>query len=126
MGWRKILEAEHRLMLEVAEAADKECDHIAATGAIRADLVGDILGFFRFFCDGLHDPKEDGLLFARCAKRGMSDEDEPLADDLPASIAHVHAADAALGDALRSCPGSVEVSAAMPVKPDESSQEVMG
>jgi len=77
MGWRKILEAEHRLMLEVAAAADKECDHIAATGAVRADLVGDILGFFRF-SDGLHDPKEDGLLFARCHKRGMTDDDEPL------------------------------------------------
>jgi len=78
MGWRKILEAEHRLMLEVADAADKECAHIEATGVVRADLVGDMLGFFRFFCDGLHDPKEDGLLFARCHKRGMTDDDEPL------------------------------------------------
>ena len=78
MGWRKILEAEHRLMLEVADAADKECEHIEATGVVRADLVGDMLGFFRFFCDGLHDPKEDGLLFARCHKRGMTDDDEPL------------------------------------------------
>ena len=78
MGWRKILEAEHRLMLEVADAADKECDHIAATGVARADLVGDILGFFRFFGDGLHFPKEDDLLLARCYKRGMTDDDEPL------------------------------------------------
>ena len=78
MGWRKILEAEHRLMLEVADAADKECEHIEATGVVRADLVGDMLGFFRFFCDGLHDTKEDGLLFARCHKRGMTDDDEPL------------------------------------------------
>jgi hemerythrin-like domain-containing protein len=78
MGWRKILEAEHRLMREVAGAADNECDHIDATGAARADLVGDILGFFRFFCDGLHDPKENDLLFARCHKRGMTDDDEPL------------------------------------------------
>ena len=78
MGWRKILESEHRLMLEVADAADKECAHIEATGEVRVDLVGDILGFFRYFCDGLHDPKEDGLLFARCHKRGMTDDDEPL------------------------------------------------
>lgn len=78
MGWRKILEAQHRLMREVADAADNECDHIAETGAVRADLVADILGFFRFFCDGLHDPKEDGLLFARCHKRGMTNDDEPL------------------------------------------------
>ena len=78
MGWRKILEAEHRLMLEVADAADAECAHIDAAGVARDDLIGDILGFFRFFCDGLHDPKEDGLLFARCHKRGMTEEDEPL------------------------------------------------
>lgn len=78
MGWRKILEAEHRLMLEVIAAAENECAHIEADGTARADLVDDILGFFRFFCDGLHDPKEDGLLFARCHKRGMTDDDEPL------------------------------------------------
>ena len=78
MGWRRILEAEHRLMLEVADAADAECAHVEATGRVRGDLVDAILGFFRFFCDGLHDPKEDGLLFARCRKRGMTDEDEPL------------------------------------------------
>lgn len=78
MGWRKILEAEHRLVLEVAEAADKECDHIEATGTVRTDLVADMLGFFRYFNDGLHDPKEEDLLYARCHKRGMTDEDEPL------------------------------------------------
>ncbi len=78
MGWRKILEAEHRLVLEVADAADAECRHIEATGTIRADLVGDMIGFFRYFNDGLHDPKEEGLLFARCHKRGMTEQDEPL------------------------------------------------
>ena len=78
MGWRKILEAEHRLMLEVAEAAEAECRHIEATGTIRADLVGDMIGFFRYFGDGLHHPKEESLLFARCHRRGMTDEDEPL------------------------------------------------
>jgi hemerythrin-like domain-containing protein len=78
MGWRKILEAEHRLLLEVAEAAEAECAHIEATGTIRTDLVGDMIGFFRYFGDGLHHPKEDGLLFARCHRRGMTDQDEPL------------------------------------------------
>lgn len=78
MGWRKILEAEHRMVLEVIDAADKECAHIEATGVVRADIVTDILGFFRYFNDGLHDPKEEDLLIARCHKRGMTDEDEPL------------------------------------------------
>jgi hemerythrin-like domain-containing protein len=78
MTWRKILEDEHRLVLEVLQAAEKECDHIDATGCCRVELVGDMLEFFRYFNDGLHDPKEEGLLFARCHKRGMTDEDEPL------------------------------------------------
>ncbi len=78
MGWRKILEAEHRLVLDVADAADRECACIEATGAVRADLAGDILGFFRYFSDGLHDPKEEDLLYARCHRRGMTDQDEPL------------------------------------------------
>jgi hemerythrin-like domain-containing protein len=78
MGWRKILEAEHRLMLEVAGAAEAECRHIELTGIIRRDLVGDMIGFFRYFGDGLHHPKEEALLFARCHRRGMTDEDEPL------------------------------------------------
>lgn len=78
MGWRKILEAEHRLVLEVADAADAECGHIEATGTVRQDLAGDIIGFMRYFNDGLHDPKEEDLLIARCRRRGMTDEDEPL------------------------------------------------
>jgi hemerythrin-like domain-containing protein len=78
MSWRSILEAEHRLLLEVADAADDECLHTECTGVLRRDLAGDILGFFRYFLDGLHDPKEDGLLFSRCRKRGMTEADEPL------------------------------------------------
>lgn len=78
MGWRKILESEHRLVREVADAADLECEHQLSSGQCRPDLMADILGFFRYFNDGLHDPKEEGLLFARCRKRGMTDEDEPF------------------------------------------------
>lgn len=78
MTWRKILEDEHRLVREVLTAAEKECDHIDTTGCCRIDLVGDMVEFFRYFSDGLHDPKEEGLLYARCHKRGMTDDDEPL------------------------------------------------
>ena len=78
MGWRKILEAEHRLVLEVADAAEAECRHTEASGSVRTDLAGDIIGFFRYFADGLHHPKEEDLLYARCHRRGMTEEDEPL------------------------------------------------
>lgn len=78
MTWRKILEEEHRLVLEVLDAAEKECDHIDATGCCHVDLAADMLEFFRYFNDGLHDPKEEGLLYTRCHKRGMTEQDEPL------------------------------------------------
>ena len=78
MTWRKILEREHELLLEVLSAAEKESAHIEATGRARIDLVSDMVEFFRYFGDGLHDPKEEGLLFVRCHRRGMTDEDEPL------------------------------------------------
>ncbi len=78
MTWRDILESEHRLLYEVLDAAEKECDHIDTTGCCRIDLVGDMIEFFRYFADGLHDPKEEGLLYARLHKRGMTNDDEPL------------------------------------------------
>jgi hemerythrin-like domain-containing protein len=78
MGWRKILESEDRLVMEVLEAAESECAHIDATGAVRTDLVADMLGFFRYFCEGLHGSKLEQLLFARCRRRGMTEYDEPL------------------------------------------------
>lgn len=78
MGWREILEREHRLQYRVLDAAEKECDHIDATGCCHVELVSDMIEFFRYFGDGLHDPKEDGLLYARCQKRGMTTDDEPL------------------------------------------------
>jgi hemerythrin-like domain-containing protein len=78
MSWRSILEAEHRLVREVADAAEAECANTEQTGRVRGDLVDAILAFFRYFTEGLHDPKEDGLLFARCHKRGMTEQDEPL------------------------------------------------
>lgn len=78
MTWRKILEREHQLLLEVLNAAEKECEHIEATGCCRTDLVSDMFEFFRYFGYGLHDPKEEGLLFPRCHRRGMTEQDEPL------------------------------------------------
>lgn len=78
MTWREILEREHRVMYEVLAAAEKECAYIDETGDCHTALVQDMIEFFRYFADGLHDPKEEGLLYARCHRRGMTDEDQPL------------------------------------------------
>ena len=74
MTWRSILEEEHRLLGEVLEAAERECDSIDASGRCHVDLVTDMIEFFRFFGEGLHDPKEDGLLISRLRRRGMASE----------------------------------------------------
>jgi hemerythrin-like domain-containing protein len=78
MGWRKILMAEHKVVLEVVDAAEKEAQRMEETGETRLDVVKGILEFFRYFNDGLHDPKEEDLLFARCHKRGMSNDEGQL------------------------------------------------
>jgi hemerythrin-like domain-containing protein len=71
MGWRKILEAEHVVLLEVVDAAEREARHMEETGESRPEVIRSMLDFFRYFNDGLHDPKEEGLLFSRCHRRGM-------------------------------------------------------
>jgi hemerythrin-like domain-containing protein len=72
MSWRSILESEHRVVLEVVDAAEKEAQRMEETGEARPDLLHDIVEFFVYFNDGLHDPKEEDLLFCHCHKRGMS------------------------------------------------------
>ena len=78
MTWRSILEEEHRLLREVLEAAERECDCIDASGRCHIELVTDMIEFFRYFGDGLHDPKEDGLLYSRLRRRGMTRDLGPL------------------------------------------------
>lgn len=45
----------------------------------------------------------------------LGDEDESLADDLPASIAYLHSPDLAMQQALHSCPRQVEVTGILDV-----------
>jgi hemerythrin-like domain-containing protein len=74
MGWRKILKREHEAVLEVLDAAEREARRMEETGEARLDVLHDLLEFFRHFNDGIHDPKEEELLFARCVKRGMGED----------------------------------------------------
>jgi hemerythrin-like domain-containing protein len=78
MGWRKILESEHAVLLEVVDAAEREARRMEVTGDAAVPLLRSMLEFFRYFNDGLHDPKEEGLLFCRCHKRGMSFDEGQL------------------------------------------------
>ena len=78
MTWRSILEEEQALLREVLQAAERECDCIDASGRCHIDLVTDMSEFFRYFGDGLHDPKEGGLLHSRLRRRGMTGDHGPL------------------------------------------------
>jgi hemerythrin-like domain-containing protein len=79
MGWREMLEGEHRLVLEVTDVVARECAHALDVGSCRKDLMANVLSFFRYFVDGLHDSREEGLLWARCSKCGMKYDAQPLA-----------------------------------------------
>ena len=69
-------------MLEVAEAAEADAAH-EATGTIRLDLVGDMIGVFRYFGDGMDHPKEEGSAVRPDAiAAGMTDDDGAARADI--------------------------------------------
>ena len=47
----------------------------------------------------------------------LTDEDEALADDLPASVAYIHGAGAAVADAMRRCRGPVQAIGVLAIGP---------
>ncbi len=74
-----ILKHEHKVILLVLSAAEREAKHIRATGEVRADTVGKMLDFFTSFADRCHHSKEEDLLFVRMQARGAPRESGPIA-----------------------------------------------
>ncbi len=73
------LKHEHRIILAVLDAAEREADSIRGTGRIHGDEVRKMLDFVRSFADRCHHAKEEKLLFPKMEERGMSTETGPLA-----------------------------------------------
>jgi len=73
------LRNEHRIILKVLDAAEREIDAIARTGKVREDFVLKLLDFVRNFADACHHAKEEKRLFVKMSERGMPLNAGPLA-----------------------------------------------
>ena len=73
------LKAEHRIILKVLDAAEREIDAIARTGEVREDFILKLLDFVRNFADACHHAKEEKRLFGKMHERGLPLNAGPLA-----------------------------------------------
>lgn len=74
-----ILMHEHKVILLVLDAVDREVAYIGKTGKIHSRRVREMADFFRTFVDRCHHAKEEKHLLAMMNRRGMPLEHGPLA-----------------------------------------------
>ena len=94
-----VLKHEHKIVLAVLEGAEREAQHIQATGKVDTDKVAKVVDFLRNFVDKCHHSKEEKRLFPKLQERGMPGDTGPIA-----VMMHEHALGrnevAAIADAL--------------------------
>ncbi len=69
---------EHKIILMVLDAAEREAQRMRETGTVRTERLEQMVDFFRNFADRCHHAKEEKLLFVRMEERGMSREAGPI------------------------------------------------
>jgi len=69
---------EHKIILQVLDAAEREARRMGETGEVRTERLEQMVDFFRNFADRCHHAKEEKLLFVRMEERGMSREAGPI------------------------------------------------
>ena len=74
----EILTDEHRLILTVCGAAEREAQSMRASGVANAERVDKMLDFLRTFADRCHHAKEENLLFVRMTDKGIPREFGPV------------------------------------------------
>ena len=74
----EVLKHEHKAILLVIAAAEKEVAFIDKTGEIHAQTVREMADFFKNFVDRCHHAKEEKHLFAMMHERGVPEEIGPL------------------------------------------------
>jgi hemerythrin-like domain-containing protein len=74
------LKREHRIVEQVCEACRHELDRADATGTVDPGEIERFVEFFRFFANACHDPKEEDLFFTMLHHKGLSWDEDPLAD----------------------------------------------
>ena len=74
----QLLKEEHRTILLVIGAAEREVEKIGRTGTIDAEKVEKIIDFLRNFADRCHHAKEENILFVRMEEKGMPSDSGPI------------------------------------------------
>jgi hemerythrin-like domain-containing protein len=69
---------EHKLILEVITAAEREAEYIEKNHKAHSDCIAMMTDFFINFADGCHHGKEEKQLFPAIAKRGNVNQNKPL------------------------------------------------
>ncbi|MFA5183257.1 MAG: hemerythrin domain-containing protein [Syntrophales bacterium] len=73
-----VLKHEHRIILLVLEAADREAQVIKDTGKVSTDKLDKVLDFCRVFIDACHHGKEEEYLFPKMKERGLESDNGPI------------------------------------------------
>lgn len=73
------LKQEHKIILLVLAAAEKQAKAIEAAGKMDGDKIDKLLDFFRNFADCCHHSKEEKHFFVALERRGMKPDVGPIA-----------------------------------------------
>lgn len=74
----EILKDEHKLILLVLDAVEREADSIRNTGKIDVEKIEKMVDFFKNFADLCHHSKEEKCLFAKLQEKGFSWDKGPI------------------------------------------------
>jgi hemerythrin-like domain-containing protein len=75
----EVLRHEHKIILAVLTAMEKQAKAIEATGKVDGEKTDKMLDFFRNFTDRCHHTKEEKHLFVALEQRGMRHNVGPIA-----------------------------------------------
>jgi hemerythrin-like domain-containing protein len=75
----EILREEHRVILALLVAAEREVQVIGKTGRIDVMRIEKMIDFFRSYADRCHHAKEEDHLFRKLEERGMPTASGPIA-----------------------------------------------
>jgi hemerythrin-like domain-containing protein len=82
-----VLKHEHKIILLVLEAAEREAQAIKDTGKVNTDKLDKVLDFCRVFIDECHHGKEEEYLFPKIKERSLESGKEPISIMLQEHVA---------------------------------------
>lgn len=73
-----VLKHEHKIVLLVLDASERQAQSIQDKGEIQAEPLDKIVDFFKNFVDRCHHAKEERYLFTKMQERGLSKDKGPI------------------------------------------------